>query len=120
MSTQKKSSVHTGTDGAETDHGNPEHARITGGRWDRGRLLQKNTGRPCPIELKQGETATWQQVADWISDEEGVTIPHQTIQRAFNNTLGRLKEKLLKDDFIRQYLIDNNYDIPDDIEEGES
>ena len=57
--TQKKSSAPTGTDGVEAAHGKQGHARITGDRWDRGKLLQKNTGRPCPIVLGVGERATW-------------------------------------------------------------
>tara|TARA_R100001463_G_scaffold24163_5_gene57658 strand:+ start:64 stop:456 length:393 start_codon:yes stop_codon:yes gene_type:complete len=116
--TPRESSAHIGIGGAETDHGKPDHARITGGLWDRGKLLQKDTGRPCPIELKHGETATWSQIADWISNEEGATIPRQTIQRAFNTTLKRLGEKLLKDPFIRTFLMDNGYEIPEDGKEN--
>ncbi len=117
-STQKKSSAPTGTDGAETDHGSQGHARITGGRWDRGKLLQKDTGRPCPIVLKrEDERATWPQIAEWISSEEGCSIPHQTVQRAFNSTLNRLKKKFLEDPFIKGWLRDNHFDIPEDEEE---
>ena len=120
-STQKESSVPTGTDGAETDHGKLGHARITGGRWDRGKLLQKDTGKPCPIVLKNGETATWRQIADWISEEEGTKIPHQTVQRAFDATLIRLKKSLMEDPFILSYLRDNNFNIPEEEEkEGDS
>tara|TARA_Y100001937_G_scaffold21781_2_gene30766 strand:- start:13552 stop:14070 length:519 start_codon:yes stop_codon:yes gene_type:complete len=112
-STQNKSSVPTGIDGAKGDHGKPGRESTTAGQWERGKILQKDTGKTCPIELKDGEIASWERIAKWISKEEGKFVCRQVIQNAFRGTLKRLEEKLIEDDFIRQWLIDNNFQIPE-------
>ena len=112
-STPKRSSVPTGTGGVETDHGKSGLESTTEAPWERGKLLQKDTGRLCPLG-SNGSGATWEEIASWLSDEEGRRIRHQTVQRAFESTLRRLAEKILEDRFLRQYLIDNNFTIPEE------
>ena len=111
-STPSKSSVPTGTDGAETAHGKPEPEPTTAARWERGKLLLKDTGKKCPIELNGRDVATWAEITDWLSDEEGYPIKRQSVQKAFEATMRRLGELLLQDPYIRDWYIENVGELP--------
>lgn len=117
-STQSRSSVPTGTDGAGKAHGKPERGPITAARWERGKLLLKDTGKKCPIELNGRDVATWAEITDWISDEEGYPIQRQSVQKAFESTMKRIGELLIQDPYVRDWLIDNGIEIP--VSEGDS
>jgi len=75
--------------------------------------MQDHKGRAAPISLGSRTQASWNEITDWISKDEGRRVQRQSIQRAFEGTLSRLKELLLEDPYIREWLLENNIDISD-------
>ena len=75
--------------------------------------MQDHKGRAAPISLGSRTQASWNEITDWISKDEGRRVQRQSIQRAFEGTLSRLKELLLEDPYIREWLVENNIDISD-------
>ena len=115
---RNKSYVRTGTDGAEKDRGRRGQEPITGVRWARGKLLLKDTGKKCPIELKGREQATWAEITEWLSAEEGYQLKRQSVQKAFSETMKRIATRLLEDPYIRDWYLENIGALPES--EGDS
>ena len=84
-----------------------ERSKSSGRPWERGFLLQKKSSGTCPLTYN-GSPVPWREIADWISDEEGYFVCDQTVRNNFNAVLERLKEKMLEDPYIRDWLDDRD------------
>lgn len=50
---------------------------------------------------------TWQEVADRIGQLEGITITHQAMSQQGDRILGKLREALMADPVIKDWLQEN-------------
>ena len=85
-----------------------------------GTLLKRHYGRACPIDLKGRLVVPWDEIAEWISKDEGRRFHRQQIQTAFNVSLEELKERFLEDPVIREYLLSHGLFAAEEDKKGES
>ena len=70
-------------------------------------LLQKEGRGMCHLK-HEGEPVPWVQIAKWLSEEEGQTISRQVLQNQFRYLVVKVREKLLADPVIRDWLYEND------------
>ncbi len=78
--------------------------------WEPGRLLQKTTDRPCPLKY-EGEPVPWERIAEWLAEEEGCQVTRETVRVSFEKTLRNIRDRLVEDPDVRDWLLENNIEI---------
>lgn len=61
----------------------------------------------CSLEW-EGLPVPWDAIAEWLSEEEGQTISRQVLKNHFRHTLLKLRDRLIEDPVIRDWLIEND------------
>ena len=61
----------------------------------------------------KNEVATWQEIADWLSESDGVTIRSETVRANYDRTVKKLRKELVRFPEIKEWLESHGIDWRD-------
>ena len=61
----------------------------------------------------KNEVATWQEIADWLSESDGVTIRSETVRANYDMTVKKLRKELVRFPEIKEWLESHGIDWRD-------
>ena len=108
--TQSSSSAPTGCDTGRKARGKTKPAVTMGVRGALTNLLQRGTGKPLDPNYDGSRQYTWTEIAKLLSEQEGINIRRQALRQHVDKLIIEMREKLLKDPHIQDWLIDNGLD----------
>ena len=76
-------------------------------RGDLGAILERGDGQPLDPDYDGTRNYSWNEIVELISIQEGQKLGRQTVMRHVDNMIINLREKLLSDPVIRDWMLDN-------------
>ena len=71
-------------------------------------MLKKDGRMKCPLEYS-GDPVSWPDIAEWLSDEDGIEYTAHIVKRRFEGLLVEIQRLLMRDSCIREWLRENGY-----------
>jgi hypothetical protein len=77
-------------------------------RGDLGPLLERGDGQPLDPDYDGTRNYSWNEIVELISAQEGQKLGRQAVMRHVDNMVIKLREKLINDPVIRDWILDND------------